>query len=165
MAGAEVNFNGQGFSPAGDKSRFVLPPKFRKKIIEASEGRTLCLVADDTLNCLVGFGLSRENQLSQQLENEKRAAETLGKPFDYVTRSQQLFGYEEISFDDSGRFVMPSYLASLANISGGLYFRGGGPFFTLWAPEELHKMGPGWAQAKAGCAEMEAQAQAKAKKK
>ena len=54
-------------------------------------------------------------------------------------------------FDDSGRFVMPDHLRTLGNIDDGLYFQGGGRFFTLWNPEELAQMGDDWAGAKAAC--------------
>ena len=52
-------YSGQAFSPAGDKGRFVLPPAFRKAVKDSSGSRVLCLAAHDRFACLVGFGLSR----------------------------------------------------------------------------------------------------------
>lgn len=129
----------------------MLPPLFRKAVKDSSDGRVLCLMKHPTWNCLVGFGLSRKEELEAQLDREEDRATTLGKDFDRDTRASQLFGFQEMPFDDSGRFVMPDHLRSLANIEEGLFFQGGGRFFTLWNPAELAKMGDDWAGAKAAC--------------
>jgi MraZ protein len=134
-------YSGQAYSPAGDKGRFVLPPLFRKAVKESSDGRVLCLMKHPAWNCLVGFGLSRKEELDAQLDREEEIAVRVGKDFDRDTRASQLFGFLEVPFDDSGRFVMPDHLRSLARIEEGLYFQGGGRFFTLWNPDELAKMG------------------------
>jgi MraZ protein len=144
-------YSGQAYSPAGDKGRFVLPPLFRKAVKDSSDGRILCLGKHDRWNCLVGFGLSRKPELEAQLDREEEMAFKFGRDFDRETRSTQLNSFNELPFDDSGRFVMPDYLRKLANIEDGLYFQGGGRFFTLWNPVELAKMGDDWAAAKAAC--------------
>jgi len=44
VAGAPSNYWGQGFSPRGEKNRFVLPADFRATVKDASQGqRLLCL--------------------------------------------------------------------------------------------------------------------------
>lgn len=144
-------YSGQAYSPAGDKGRFVLPPLFRKAVRDSSDGRTLCLMKHPTWNCLVGFGLSRKEELEAQLDREEDRATAMGRDFDRDTRSSQLFGFQELPFDDSGRFVMPEFLRKVAGIDDGLFFQGGGRFFTLWNPDELAKMGDEWAGAKAAC--------------
>lgn len=147
-----AGFSGQAYAPAGDKGRYVLPPLFRKAVRESSDGRVLCLAKHDRWNCLVGFGLSRKPELEAQLDREEELASRSGREFDRETRSSQLNGFVELPFDDSGRFVMPEYLRKLANIGEGLFFQGGGRFFTLWNPDELAKMGDDWAAARAACA-------------
>ncbi|WP_369025779.1 division/cell wall cluster transcriptional repressor MraZ [Qipengyuania sp. RANM35] len=156
-------YSGQAYSPAGDKGRFVLPPLFRKAVKDSSDGRVLCLMKHPKWNCLVGFGLSRKQELDAQLDREEELAARLGNEFDRDTRAMQLFGFQEMPFDDSGRFVMPDHLRTLANIDEGLYFQGGGRFFTLWNPEELAKMGDDWAGAKAACESFLAEAKGKSK--
>ena len=160
-----AGYSGQAFSPAGDKNRFVLPPAFRKAVKESSNGKTLCLTKHDRWNCLVGFGLSRKEEFEQQLDREEEMAFKFGRDFDRETRSSQLNGFSELSFDDSGRFVMPDFLRDLADIGDGLYFQGGGRFFTIWNPAELARMGDDWAAAKAACAALVAEAKAKGGKK
>lgn len=156
-------YSGQAYSPQGDKGRFVLPPLFRKAVKESSEGRVLCLAKHDRWNCLTGFGLSRRAELDAQIDREETIALERGTEFDRDMRSMQLFGFNEVPFDDSGRFVMPDYLRDLGNIGEGLFFHGGGRFFTVWNPAELMRMGDEWAAAKAVCASMVAEAGAKKK--
>ena len=156
-------YSGQAYSPAGDKGRYVLPPLFRKAVKESSDGRVLCLAKHPTWNCLVGFGLSRKNELDAQLDREEELAYRAGRDFDRDTRASQLFGFVEIPFDESGRFVMPDHLKALGSIDDGLYFQGGGRFFTLWNPAKLDEMGDDWASAKAARDSFLADAKAKAK--
>lgn len=153
-------YSGQAFSPAGDKGRFVLPSAFRKAVKESSGGnRILCLAVHDRFDCLVGFGLSRTDQLHAQLDREEERAIRMNDfNFDREVRAQQLFGFEQLPFDDSGRFVMPEHLRELGKVEGGLYFQGAGNFFFVWNPEELMRMGPEWKGAQASCAKLVAAA-------
>jgi MraZ protein len=158
-----AGYSGQAFSLAGDKSRYVLPPPFRKAVIESSDGSTLCIAKHDRWKCLVGFGLSRRQELEAQLDREEDRALARGRDFDRETRSSQLNGFVELPFDKSGRFVMPDYLRELGDIEGQLFFQGGGRFFTIWNPVRLQEMGDDWAAAKAACQALLADAQAKLK--
>lgn len=147
----QVIFSGQGFSHKGEKSRFVLPPAFRKAVTEASDGKILCLAKHERWNCLTGFGLSRKAELETQIDREEERALRIGRDFDADLRRVQLFGFAELPFDASGRFIMPDHLAGLGRLTGGVYFHGAGSFFTLWNPEELYRMGEGWEGAQAAC--------------
>lgn len=149
-------YNGQAYSLAGEKGRFVLPPAFRKAVKESSGGnRTLCLAAHDRFDCLIGFGLSRTEKLDAQLDREEERAIRLNQhDFDREVRAAQLFGFEQLPFDDSGRFVMPEHLRDLGKVDGGLYFQGAGDFFFIWSPAELARMGTEWKGAQAACAKL-----------
>mgnify|MGYP006304381369 FL=1 len=159
MAGFS-GYNGQAFSPAGDKGRFVLPPTFRKAVKESSGGtKTLCLAVHDIYDCLVGFGLSRMDELHEQLDKEEERAIRLGlTDFDPDVRAQQLFGFEQIPFDDSGRFVMPEHLKDLGKVDDALYFHGAGKFFFVWNPAELARMDASFRGAQATCRSLMAKA-------
>lgn len=158
-------FSGQAYSPSGDKGRFVLPPLFRKAVKESSEGRVLCLAKHERWNCLTGFGLSRKAELEDQLDREEDRADNRGLDFDRDLRAMQLFGFVEVPFDDSGRFVMPDHLRGLGFVEDGLYFHGGGKFFTIWNPEQLSQMGEQWESAQAACKNLLGETAAKGRKK
>ena len=151
MAQAAFTYSGQGFSPRGEKSRFVLPAGFRKTVRESSQGaKTLCIAKHERWNCLIGFGLSRKDEFEAQLDRDMR--------------SMQLYGFSEVPFDDSGRFVIPPHLETLAGFGDQLYFQGAGAFFMIWSPDVLGAMGAGWEGAQAACASLAAETAAKARK-
>ncbi len=78
-------------------------------------------------------------------------------------RSVQLWGFSEIPFDASGRFILPDHLGELGGLSEAIYFQGAGNFITLWDPEQLYGMGTGWEGAQATCRKFAADAAAKRK--
>ena len=164
-ATAFAGYSGQAYSPLGDKGRFVLPPLLRKAVRESSDGRVLCLAKHPKWTCLTGFGLSRKVELDAQLDREEELAVRLDREFDRDLRASQLFGFVEMPFDDSGRFVMPDWLARLGGIEDGLFFNGAGRFFTIWNPAELARMGTEWAQAQAACETLVAESATKGKRK
>ena len=163
MAGSQPYiYQGQEFSLQRDKNRFVLPTLFRSTVKESSGGQTvLCLAAHDRWPCLVGFGLSRKEEIPQILDREQAM---YGKDFDYEKRSFDLYNYTPIPFDNSGRFVLPDHLAAAANIDKEIYFQGAGQFLTLWDPGELAGAGDDFAAAKRVCASLAAKERAKAKR-
>lgn len=152
VAARPFSYRGQGFSLRGEKGRFVLPPAFRKVVRDSSfDQRVLCLAKHERWNCLTGFGLSRMDELDDQLDREEERALRIGQDFDRDTRSAQLYGFLEIPFDDSGRFIMPDHLVELGAFDDQLFFQGGGAFFTIWNPENLFAMDSAWDAAKAAC--------------
>jgi len=152
VAGRPFSYRGQGFSLRGEKGRFVLPPAFRKVVRDSShDSKVLCIAKHERWDCLTGFGLSRMDDLEEQLDREEERAIRLDKDFDRDTRSAQLYGFMELPFDDSGRFIMPDYLVELAGLEDQVFFQGGGAFFTIWNPARLMEMGDDWAAAKAAC--------------
>lgn len=162
--GRPIGYSGQAFSLQGEKSRFTLPPAFRKAVAESSGERILCLAKHEKWPCLTGFGLSRREELEAQIDREEERAIRLGQDFDRDLRATQLYGFTEIPFDASGRFVMPEYLAELGRMDRGVYFQGAGSFFSLWNPEELYRMGQGFEGAQAACRQLEGEIAAKGKK-
>lgn len=138
----------------------MLPPEFRKAVKESSGGsRTLCLGVHDKFDCLMGFGLSRIDELNARLDREEELAiERKNYDFDRDVRAAQLFGFSQLPFDESGRFVMPEHLRDLGKVGEGLYFHGAGNFFFVWNPVELARMGPEWRGAQAACTRLMATA-------
>ncbi|MES2493944.1 MAG: division/cell wall cluster transcriptional repressor MraZ [Pseudomonadota bacterium] len=165
MEARRVRYNGQGFSPKGEKDRFVLPPDFRKALKDSGDGdKTLCVQLHPDLPCLIGFGLSRESELDAQLDREEDNALRLGQGFNRLLRSSQLFGFLKVPFDDSGRFVLPPRFVKGGNIGDRLYFQGAGAEFLIFNPDELMKLGDDWRHAQLACEDLAEQAAAKARR-
>ena len=166
MAASAPGYSGQGFSLRGEKGRYVLPPAFRNAIAPVADApRTLCLAKHDRWNCLTGFGLARTAGFNAMLEREEERATRLGQDFDRDLRAMQLWGFAEVPFDASGRFVLPDHLGELGKLRDGVYFQGAGDFFTLSAPEVLFAMGVGWEGPQAACRKLQGDAAGKGKRK
>ncbi|WP_338466451.1 division/cell wall cluster transcriptional repressor MraZ [Novosphingobium sp. ZN18A2] len=131
----------------------MLPSDFRASVRAASGGdKLLCLDKHHKLPCLVGFGFDRTETFDALVHDEWEMAKAAGdRSFDRDEMLGQLSAFHRASFDDSGRFVLPSYLADMGGVTGGLYFNGGSDLITIWAPERLFEMGAGWDAAKAKC--------------
>lgn len=158
-SGKAISYSGQGFSLVGEKGRFVLPPDFRKAVRDSGKGeRVLCLAKHPRWKCLTGFGLGRVAQFEDELDREERIALDRGADFDRELRAAQLYGFAQVPFDDSGRFVMPERFFKLGALNEAIYFQGGGLQFTIWNPEELAKLGTGWEDAQEACLDLHAKA-------
>ena len=152
VATSAPRYSGQGFSLRGEKGRYVLPPAFRNAIAPTPQApRVLCLAKHDRWNCLTGFGLSRTASFETSLDREEERATRLGRDFDRDLRSMQLWGFERIPFDASGRFILPDHLADVGKLRDEVFFHGAGEFFTLWSPDQLDAMGEGWEGPQAAC--------------
>ena len=163
MGAVPAGYSGQGFSLRGEKGRLVLPPDFRKAFADAGDERVLCLTRHERWNCLTGFGLSRTARFDELLQREEDRAARAGREFDYDVRLHQLWGFARLPFDASGRFVLPDHLAELGRLGDAVFFNGAGDFFTLWDPDELYRMGPGWETAQASCRQLASDARSKRK--
>ena len=162
MASMPYQYRGQDFSLLRDKGRFVLPSRFRKTIKDSSGGRpVLCLLHHNRWPCISGFGLSVADNFGELLDREEAQAERKGADYDRELRATQLNSVIEIPFDDSGRFVLPGYLAELGAIDDQIYFQGAGEMLQLWSPAELARMGPGWENPQAACRQLAAEAVAR----
>ncbi|MEQ1541973.1 MAG: division/cell wall cluster transcriptional repressor MraZ [Novosphingobium sp.] len=158
-AAKAISYSGQGFSLLGEKGRFVLPPDFRKAVRDSGKGeRVLCLAKHPRWKCLTGFGLGRVAQFEDELDREERNALDRKLDFDRELRAAQLYGFAQVPFDDSGRFVLPERYFKLGAISDAIYFQGGGLQFTIWNPDELAKLATGWEDAQEACLDLHAKA-------
>ncbi|WP_241657487.1 division/cell wall cluster transcriptional repressor MraZ [Aurantiacibacter suaedae] len=160
-----IQYKGQGFSLRGEKSRFVLPPSFRKDFADKGDERILCLGKHERWPCLKAFSQSAIAGFEDILDREEEAALRRDKDYDRELRGAQLLSYVEVPFDASGRFVMPDHLTDLAGLGDEIFFQGGMPFFTIWAPEKLYSMGEAWENGKANCRTLAETAKKKAKAK
>ena len=159
MADKPIRYNGKGFSLRGEKNRLALPASLRKEVVASSGGaRVLCLAKHPSWTCLAGFGLSRVETFDAWLDREEARATALGRDFDRDALSMSLYGYEEVPFDASGRFVLGDDMADVGNLRDEVFFHGAGEFFTLWNPDELYAMGPQLDGAKASCRRWQADA-------
>ena len=114
MSGAYA-YSGSAISAIDDKGRLSVPAFLRKNLVESSDGRTLCLGTHEKWDCLVGFGLSRKD----------------------AAGARKFSSLQDLSFDASGRFILPPQLREIGNLEGNVLFHGIGTTFCLWNPQTL----------------------------
>lgn len=148
-----IRYNGKGFALRGEKNRLALPISLRKDVLISSDGeKRLCIARHHAWDCLIGFGLSRIDNFDSWLDKEQQRHTELGRDFDRDAAAMLLYGYEEVPFDTSGRFVLDDDWAEIGSIEGEVFFHGAGEFFTMWNPTVLERMeGPAFEAAKIVC--------------
>ncbi len=141
-----------------------MPPKLRNPLADQSGERTLCIGPHPKWNCLIGFGVDRKAEFERVLDREEEKAIRLGQDFDRDERMMTLWDFEEVPFDASGRFVMPSTASEVGEIESAIYFQGMGDYFAIWVPDVLYAQeGKAFASPKAKCRAEQAAAEAKKK--
>ena len=155
VADAPVIFSGHGFSPQGDKCRYLLPPHLRKIVTQSSGNQNLLFVTrHESWNCLIGFGRSYYEKLHSEIDRDHEMAIRAGLPFDRAARDLIFGDVAETSYDASGRVILPAYLRKIVGIDDGpIYFHAARELFTMWAPAVLEAQeGSQWMVARAACA-------------
>jgi len=133
-----IAFSGSAISAIDDKGRLSVPAFLRKDLVASSDGRVLCLGTHEKWDCLVGFGLTRKAEMLAEIDREEDNAIARGEPYDRDAAGARKFSsLQELSFDASGRFIMPSILQAVADISEHVLFHGNGSTFCLWNPQTL----------------------------
>lgn len=147
-----MQYRGKGFSPIGDKNRVVLPASFRDTVKAASRGsRTLCMQHHYYLPCLMAFGTDRADQADAEAEVAYGRAERENRPFNFTVFTSLVSSADDLTFDDSGRFVLPRQFITPAAQAEGLFFHSNGPEILIWVPSILEAQGPEWDPFKAAC--------------
>ena len=123
MSGAYA-YSGSAISAIDDKGRLSVPAFLRKNLVESSDGRTLCLGTHEKWDCLVGFGLSRKADMLTDFDKDAAGA-------------RKFSSLQDLSFDASGRFILPPQLREIGNLEGNVLFHGIGTTFCLWNPQTL----------------------------
>ena len=137
MSGAYA-YSGSAISAIDDKGRLSIPAFLRNHLVASSNGRILCLGFHEKWHCLVGYGLSRKADILSDIEKQWAAAMTRGDDFDKDAAGASKFtSLQELSFDASGRFVMPPQLSGIRGIKNKVFIHGIGSTFCLWDPQTL----------------------------
>lgn len=160
VAAGPVTFTGQGFSPKGDKDRFVLPASFRKLVTESSENQNLLLVTlHPVYNCLQGYGTSYRDRQARLIEERAQSAFLAGEEFNADSVNAAFGDAVEVAYDNSGRLIIPAHLRDIAGITDAIYFHGFRDTFLMWAPEVLaEETDRQWLVARSACASLTAAA-------
>jgi MraZ protein len=131
-------FKGHMLNAIDAKGRVSVPASLRATIEKNSEGRLLTLAVHPQDPCLIGYDRGWSALLHDRLEREENRERDAGRPFDYHNSNRRAFGLaEEVPYDSSGRFILPSFLRKKAGLEDLALFVGTGNTFEIWNPRLL----------------------------
>ena len=129
-------FRGYALQAVDAKGRVAIPAGLRATIERNSPDKFLVLSKHESDACLVGYDREFSPILHarlQQREAEDRAAGRTGSRHNI---NRAAFGLvEDVSFDSSGRFILPSFMRKKAGIEDWAFFLATGDTFDIWNPD------------------------------
>jgi MraZ protein len=139
---AEGGYKGYYFSGVDAKDRFTLPVELRHRVRAGSGGNVLHINQKAGTPYLLGFGGDNLERITSKLDAKEAAAIANGVDYDdHKARRAEMIGMSEITFDDGGRFALPSYIKNFYGITDCLFFAGAGVMFEIWAPDRYLEFG------------------------
>jgi MraZ protein len=132
-------YQGYALNGIDGKSRVGIPARLRI-VLEANGGddRTLCVAKHKSDPCLVGYDRNWSNHINNDLKEDEQIDRSEGRGFDRLNARRLAHGVvDEVGYDGSGRFIIPGYLKSRAELDDCALFLGVGNQFEIWNPHVL----------------------------
>jgi MraZ protein len=140
-------FSGSALSAVDAKGRVSIPAAFRA-VVEARCGagtKDLYLRKHDSDPCFSGYDRGYQDALIEDLQEQRRlerAKGAEGSESAHSRRSRNAFGTAEpVSWDGSGRIVLPDFLKRRLGIADLALFVGAGDTFEIWEPRTALESG------------------------
>ena len=137
---AEISaFLGSALTTIDPKGRMAIPAIFRNPIIANSNGESSVVFSYNAqAQCLQGHGTERLAALIAQMRRREELANDSGEEFRTELVGGPRFNTTAtISFDGSGRLILPKMLVAMAKIQKHVFFSGNGTDFSVWGVEHL----------------------------
>jgi MraZ protein len=136
---SRIPYQGYALNGIDGKGRVGIPAGLRAAV-EANGGgeRTLFVSKHKTDPCLVCHDRAWANLLASELKADEQQDRSEGRSFDRPNAQRRTFTLvDEVGFDGSGRFVIPGFLKSRAELDDCALFFGVGQQFEIWSPRVL----------------------------
>jgi MraZ protein len=137
------SYVGQALQGVDDKARLAIPAGIRAALDRngdpESKDRLFVLTTHETDPCLVGYDEAFLNARIAEIEAREQAhLAATGRP-DFTIRRTVIGVPERLSYDASGRFVLPAFARFHANIDTNAFafVHGLGSHFEIWDPKTL----------------------------
>lgn len=140
---AEISaFLGSALTTIDPKGRMAIPASFRNPIIANSNSESSVVFSYNAqAQCLQGCGTQRLAALLEQMRRREELANESGDEFRTEVFGGPRFNTTAtISFDGSGRLILPRMLVAMAKIEKHVFFSGNGTDFSVWGVEHLLAM-------------------------
>jgi MraZ protein len=137
--GAEVagqKFRWHGLSLVDLKGRLSVPAAYRQTIEARGGGRDILMSKHTDAPCITCYDRLYEDERDQELKEQRKIE--LGRGDDKSASRRQRGIYAttaSLSWDPSGRVVLPEFLKDRAGIGTAALFVGAGDTFEIWDPQ------------------------------
>lgn len=141
MSAREI-YQGTGFQLVDAKARVAIPASLRAAIAAntpagAKDGPAFTLAAHPREKCLIGYDKGWA-QLQAERETRREEGFTLDDgETNYNFKRKASGAGEEVGYDASGRFILPSFLRFYSRIKDHAFFYGVYDYFEIWDPQTL----------------------------
>ena len=131
-------YRGSALNAIDAKARVAIPAGLRQAIEANGDGRNLIIAKHESDPCLIGYDHGWSQLLHARLNRTEDREADAGRDYSRHNPNRRAFGLvEDIPFDASGRFIMPTMLRDRAQIGELAYFIGTGDTFEIWNPRLL----------------------------
>ena len=135
----ETAFSGAALTAIDPKGRLAIPASFRNPLM-ATSGNERWVVFQPVIEegCIQCYGTDRMRALHESMKKREALALEKGEMFNSRKIAGPLFtGMKPISFDASGRLILPPVLRAAAGITDLVFFAANSVDFTMWNPHKL----------------------------
>jgi MraZ protein len=120
------------------KGRVAIPAGMRATIEANSQAKFLVLSKHDEDPCLIGYDREYSPLLHSKLEEREREERQAGRAGSRYNINRSAFGIvEDVSYDTSGRFIIPPFMKKKARLDDLAFFIAVGDTFEIWNPHVL----------------------------
>lgn len=129
-------FRGNALNAVDAKGRLSVPAFVRSVVERRASDRSLIIGAHDVSPCLTAYGLAYAQGLHEEMERRRLAEEARGAALDdHYARARRVFGMAEgVTYDTSGRIILPPMLRRRGEIEDLALFVGIGGIVEIWNP-------------------------------
>lgn len=131
-------FRGSALNAVDAKGRVAIPAGLRQAVEINGDGRNLIIAKHESDPCLIGYDHGWSELLHARLNRTEDREADAGRDYSRHNPNRRAFGLvEDVPFDASGRFIMPTMLRDRAKIGDLAFFIGTGDTFEIWNPRLL----------------------------
>jgi MraZ protein len=131
-------FRGHALQGIDAKGRVGIPAQLRATIERNSGEKVLLLGVNEADGSLTGSDTKHSQIDYARYEREQERALEQGREPRLAASALVTFGItEELPFDSSGRFILPSFFREEAGLTDLAFFIGKGDHFEIWNPQRL----------------------------
>lgn len=129
-------FRWNGLSAVDAKGRLSVPAAYRQTIEARGGGKDILVSKHQKDPCITCYDRGYEARLAEMLDEQRRIELGRGDADSHFRRSRGAFGTAAIvSWDTSGRIVLPPFLKDRAGIDALALFVAFGDGFEIWNPQ------------------------------